>query len=371
MISGKLGRKSTQRLHMRADLAPHVRHWLLFCLFPPLVLACERKPAEPVPSSSPPKWYAGARSLYCGIPATVRFAPADDGLAAAVWSHLEGVDDVFNAYRDDSEVGRLNRAADREGVRVSGNLAEALRLSAEVHELTGGAFDVTVGPLVRLWKDAARAGRPPAPEELDAAKRACGLEKATLEGDVLSADSPGLRFDFGGIVKGLAVDEVVDMLKRAGVRSALVQVGGETTAFGASMRGRPHVIGVQHPSFPRDRTRMWTAIIDPGTGISCSTSGNYQQPVVIAGEEFCHIVDPKTGRPASTRVLSVTVVFPETGKNWLADGLSTAGVVLGQERTLALIEGLGGQVLMLVEQDGKVAEFKTTGWDRLAGAGKP
>ena len=311
------------------------------------------------------RWCAERRELYHRMPVTVRFAPADERLAARAWSHLERVDDVFNVYRKDSELGRVNSARDRERVRVSDDLAKALRLSMEVHRLSHGAFDVTVGPLLRLWKGAAKTGKLPSCAEVASARDSCGLQKVRLDGNVLCISSAGLKLDLGGIVKGIAVDDVVAMLKAGGARAALVQVGGETAAFGVSMRGRPHVIGIQHPLFPRDPGRIWAAAVDPGTGLSCSTSGNYQQPVTIAGREFYHIVDPETGRPVDTRTLSVSVVFHELGKNWLADGLSTAGAVMGHEKALPLIEKLGAEALFLVVTGGEICEFKTAGWDGL------
>jgi thiamine biosynthesis lipoprotein len=96
-------------------------------------------------------------------------------------------------------------------------------------------------------------------------------------------------------------------------------------------------VGVRHPVEP---SRIWTAIADPGAGLSVSTSGNYAQPIKVGGRTYYHILDPRSGRPVSIHTLSVSVAFPETGKSWLADVLSTAGAALGPEKALPLVRGL-------------------------------
>jgi thiamine biosynthesis lipoprotein len=285
---------------------------------------------------------------------------------------LENIDDVYNVHRTDSEAGKLNAALGRgalpRGVRVSADLAEALGLSFEAHRLTDGAFDITVKPLIDLWRGAAKAKVPPADAEVAKTLARSGMAKLRLEGDRLISSAPGVSLDFGGIVKGIAVDRVVAMLKSGGARSGLVQVGGETACWGlSSKRGKPHVVGVRHPLAPLDGRALWTAIADPGTGLSCATSGNYFSPIVIGGKPYYHIIDPRSGHPVDTRTLSVTIAFPSTGKNSLADALSTAGAVLGPEKAIALAQRLGAEALVIyIETEGTdPREAKTPGWDAL------
>ncbi len=328
-----------------------------------LAAACSSKPAA---GPASPGWYSETRELYFGIPVSVRFTPRDEELAARAWRKLERVDEVFNIYRPDSEVSRLNSATDREGINISNDLFLAMLSALAVHIETDGAFDVTVGPLVKLWRDAAKTGRVPSRDAIAAARSLTGMMRLKINDNRLTVHTSGVTFDFGGIVKGMAVDWVIATLREAGCTAALVQVGGETGAYGLSPKGRPHVIGVQNPLNPLNPTDIWTAVQDPGTGISAATSGNYQQPIVIGGKVFYHIIDPRTGYPVDTHTLSVTVVFPETGKNGLADGLSTAGAVLGPEKAIPIVERLGGEALFLVRtDDGEVREVKSGGWDGL------
>ena len=273
------------------------------------------KPEPPVgPAPAPAvEWSSQRRELYFGIPVQVRFQPAQAELERRVWSYLEHVDDVFNDYRSDSELGRLNATlASRQEAEVSEELAEALRFAGEAHRRTLGAFDATIGPLRDLWRKASREGKLPTDEAIERTRAICGFEKVHLEGRSVRTSVPGMRFDFGGFVKGAAVDRAIGMLRAAGCRAALVQVGGETAVFGLSARGRPHVLGIQHPL---EMERIWSTVADPGTGLSASTSGNYRAPLEIGGQTVYHIFDPRTGRPADASRLSVSVVFRETGRN--------------------------------------------------------
>jgi thiamine biosynthesis lipoprotein len=325
------------------------------------------------------RWSERTRALYYGIPVTVRFTPADPGLEERVWKYLGQVDDLFNDYRDDSEVGRLNLALDQwardagpgapgeahAAVRefeVSEPFAEALRAAREYHRLTHGAFDVSVGRLRRLWKEAAKTGTLPTADEIAAARDACGLNGVSLDGRKLRVATPGLQFDFGGYIKGLAVDRAVEMLRRGGATAWLVQVGGETACFGQSPRGRPHVLGVQHPLLMDE---LWTTLADPGSGLCASSSGNYRAPIEIGGQVFYHIYDPRTGRPIDTNVLAVNVVFTGQGRNGMADALTKAGAILPRGEFLALMKQVDGQASVLVREADAIREHRTDGWDRL------
>ena len=292
----------------------------------------------------------------------VSFCPNNTRLAAEVWRYLEGIDDTFNDYKDSSEIGAINANQQTGVIEISPDLANAFNLALKVYKLTNGAFDITIAPVRNLWKKAAEAHRLPTSQEIASALESSGLDKISVTETRLTVSSLGLRFDFGGIVKGIAVDHAIAMLKENGVRSAMVQIGGETAVFGTSPRDKPYAIGIQNPE---DLTQVWAAVRDPGYGMSISTSGNYRNPITIAGQEFYHIIDPRTGVPIDTHVLSVSVVFPTTGKNWLADALATACAVIGPEKSIDMLDKLGGEVLFLIKENGKVREIETAGWDNL------
>ena len=320
------------------------------------------KQAGRVTSTPVAKRYADTKELYYRIDVAVSYSPSSDATTERVWKSLEGVNDIFNDYRKGSEIYKINRSSTVNNVSLSPRLASAFLQARKAHELSEGVFDITCGPIRQLWRAAEKEKRLPTDQEIAVARGVCGTKLLTQEKDRLSIAKPGVHCDFGGIVKGIAADDAIAILKAGGAKSALVQIGGETVAFGLSEKGRPHRIGIHHPV---DIAEIWCVIQDPGTGLSCSTSGNYENPIVINGEKFYHIFDPRTGRPAKTNVLSVSVAFPTTGKNWLADSMSTTGTILGPEKTFAILKELGGEALFLIWKGGKINEVTSPGWKRF------
>ena len=305
------------------------------------------------------KWYQEVRDLYYGLPVQVRYSPEDTQLTSRVWAYLESIDDVFNDYKPESEVSAINLRNIAGEVTLSPMLADAFDKSRQAWQFSEGVFDVSCSPLRKLWKQAAKSGILPAEDAIMSARERCGM-KIKQDGTRLTLLRDGLVFDFGGIVKGIIADHVMAMLKEGGVQNALVQIGGETAAFGLSQKSRPFRIAIQHPE---ERDGAWCVIHDPGTGLSASTSGNYEQPIMINGKEFYHIMDPRTGYPAKTEILSVSIAFPQTGKNWLADSLSTTGVLLGSDKTFQIVKQFGGEAMFLIRENGKIKEVTSPGWE--------
>lgn len=307
-------------------------------------------------------WYQEERYLYDGIPLQVRFTPANQQLADEVWRYFKSIDQVFNDYREDSEIGVIN--AHGPGVyQLSESLAEAFAGSAHLYRLTDGAFDITVGPLRRLWREAGRSGKRPSSELLVQARAAMGSNAWKINNGSVEKIRPGVQFDFGGVIKGMSVDHALTMLITAGVRAALIQNGGETACFGLSPRGRLHVLGIPDPRKPDED--MWCSIADPGTGLSGSTSGNYRRPILVEGKTFYHIFDPRSGEPVDTHTLSVSVAFPMNGRNGLADGLTKVGAVLGWKRLFSLVESLGGEAFVLTQEGERIVEHASAHWSKF------
>ena len=307
-------------------------------------------------------WVEHRRLMYAGIPVSVAFQPADERLAVEVWAALEQIDEVFNDHRDDSEIGRINAGGTRTFV-LSEALATAFASAEDLQQLTAGAFSITTGPLRRLWRNAARTGQIPAPATIAACRSALASDAWRRDGNTVSVFDPGVRFDFGGLIKGMAVDQVMKKLLDAGTTAALVQCGGETACYGLSRRGQPHVLGIPDPQQPDDR--LWCTLRDPGAGLSASTSGNYRNPLAIAGTPCHHIFDPRSGLPVDARILSVSVVFPRWGCNGLADGLATAGSVIGWCELLPMVARRGGEALVLAMEDGQITPHSTPAWRDL------
>lgn len=308
------------------------------------------------------EWYVASKKLYYGIPVQVRFKGRDEVLAKNVWAFLEQIDQHFNDYRADTEVGKINTAG--KGVyQLSPLMLEALQVSYQAHAVTDGAFDITVGPLRRLWKGAAQSGQYPTEQDIQHALKHVGMQHIWLDGKRLHIHSDNISIDFGGIIKGFAVDHALEMIRQAGKTDAMVQVGGETGAMGHSPRGVAHTVAIPNPKKPSEILHI---LRDPGKGYSGSTSGNYRLPILIEGKPYYHIFDPRSGKPCSVHVLSVSVVFPQVGRNALADALSTSGVVLEPQKFIGLVEDLGGSCLLIEQdQDGNMIQHRSQNWQRF------
>ncbi len=336
------------------------------CGLQTVCIAADREPSfkqlplqEPAPAAN--EWYHEQRELYFGVPVQVRFQGPDAELATAVWDYLEGIDDCFNDYRDDTEIAAINSGKKGEH-SVSQQMSEALQIALQAHVLTSEAFDISVGPLRRLWKHAAQTAQMPTQDEIQNACIQVGMDKIYLANGQLYVLADAVSLDFGGIIKGIAVDHAMGMLRDAGKVHALVQVGGETAAMGLSTRQKPHAFAIPHPKNPSE---IWAIVQDSGSGYSGCTSGNYRLPIMINGRPFYHIFDPRSGLPCAVHVLSVSVIFPQIGRNGLADALSTAGVVMGPETFIPLVESLGGDCLLLTENpNDEVLAHESRNWQR-------
>lgn len=263
-------------------------------------------------------------------------------------AELEG---VISDRRDTSELSRLVAAADGRAHPVSADLFAVLERSVAVARETGGAFDVTVAPLIELWREARRSGELPSPRAVLAARRLVGWERIELDAAARSVRlrRRGTRLDLGGIGKGWACDEAVRALRAAGHPSCLVELGGD--------------VSVGDPPPGRDVWRL--GIGEDGDpvleliGAAVATSGDTEQSIVIGGVRYSHIVDPETGL-GLTDGLQVTVVAPSGAD---ADALASAISVMGITRGLAFAEGRAHtEVLILRRTRDGMRAFRSSGF---------
>jgi len=255
---------------------------------------------------------------------------------------------LFNLYDPRSEVSRINARASRGWVKVSEHVAKVLRRALHFSRLSGGAFDVTAAPLILLWKEAIKhTKKPPPKREIEAAKGLVGYRWLEVhpEKPLVRLRKHGMKVDLGGAAKGYVDDVGISELRRRGVRHALINSGGDIVALDAKPGGRPWAVGIEHPR--REGEILGVVKVRGG---AVTTSGDYRQFFIWRGKRFCHIVDPRTGYPAS-KCMSVTVVAP-SGLD--ADILSTTIFVLGPEEGISLARRLEGVEALVVSSEGKV-----------------
>lgn len=274
------------------------------------------------------------------------------------------VDTLMSTYRPESELSAVNRRAGGDTATVVDPwTAEVLAASLAAAEETGGAFDPTVGPLVDVWGfHRERGGIPPAAAR-DSATLLTGWRRVEWAPETRSVRLPdaGMRLDFGAVAKGYAVDRAVVALRGAGVRRAMVDLGGNLRFVGTAPGGGRWAVGLRHPRDPEGPPLAVTLLED---GEAVATSGDYERFFVHDGVRYSHLLDPRSGRPVRG-VAAVSVVAP-TGVR--SDLLSTALFVLGPEEGCRLLASIPGVGALWVRDAGEEGEI---GPDDLTVGGEP
>ncbi|MHA3775118.1 FAD:protein FMN transferase [Verrucomicrobiota bacterium sgz303538] len=297
-------------------------------------------------------------TLYAPDQATAKAA------ADAAFERIAILNSVFSDYDSDSELSRLSRTSGQgKAVPVSTALWQILERSQSLAERTGGAFDVTVGPLVNTWRRARRKQELPSPELLEEMKSRVGYKNMRLDPQAHTAEllKPEMRLDLGAIAKGFAIDEALAVLKKHGITRALVGGSGDMAAGDPppGQKGwRIEVAPLDVPGAPPPEI-----VLLANRGIA--TSGDVFQRVEIAGKRYSHIVDPRTGLGLTDHSL-VTVIGPDCTT---ADSYATAVSVLGPEGGLRLIEETPELAAHFVRKPGDKIEFsESSRWKDIPNA---
>ncbi|MGC8834608.1 MAG: FAD:protein FMN transferase [Armatimonadota bacterium] len=251
-------------------------------------------------------------------------------LEAAARTALEDVERIegqLSAYQILSEVDQINAAAARAPVKVSPQLFELLQACLRISEETEGAFDITAGPLIKLWGFYDRRPRVPSEEEIEGALRCVGYKHVLLnERDfTVRFDTDGVEINLGAVGKGYAVQQVAKYLREMDVLGALVHAGRSSSyALGTQPNGTPWRLGIEHPLCSNRRVAVVCAV-----DYSVSNSGCSEQFLEVGGVIYPHIIDPRTGRP-SQGLWGAAAVAPDAVQS---DALATAFFVMGEEGT--------------------------------------
>ncbi len=263
-------------------------------------------------------------------------ATAERGVAAA-FDRIAALDAIMSDYRRDSELTRLGEQSGGGPVQISPDLFHVLQRAKRLAGLSGGAFDVTAGPLVQLWRAARDAGTLPSPDALAAARAISGyaLLQLNAEDSTVTLARRNMRLDLGGVAKGFAADEALKILRARGLPHAMIEFGGDIVLGEAPPRERDEA-----GSRATNEATGWR-ITEPLSrrtfrlaNAAISTSGDAMQFFEIDGVRYSHVLDPRSGRPLTSRI-AVTVIAPE---GVLSDGLATMLSVLGPEEGKRLVE---------------------------------
>lgn len=268
----------------------------------------------------------------------VTVVAAEDGvpgdLGERIQAVLDDVDGRMSTYKDDSELNRLNRAPPGEPFRVSPQLMAVLQLSQQVYQLSGGAFDPSVGPLVDLWGfgPSHHPERIPDQAEIDGLRGKSGFHQLILDPEGHTATrQTDISLDLSAVAKGYGADRVAELLRTLGLTRYMVEVGGEMALAGLNARGTPWRIAVERPVVEAREVEQVISVTDAGV----ATSGDYRNYFEQDGVRYSHTLDPRDGYPVSHNLASVTVVGATSA---LADALATAYLVMGTAQALAHAE---------------------------------
>ncbi len=282
-------------------------------------------------------------------------AAAADRAAHAAFERVRALDAALSDYRDSSELMGVSRLSGRGPVAVSADLFRVLDASVHMTRASGGAFDITVGPLSVLWRHARRAGEMPESPDLAAARALVGSDTIVLDRHrrTVTLLKAGMQLDLGGIAKGFAADEAASSLAQRGIARALIAVGGDivATAPPPGQQGWRVAVAAIEGAPPAGFIDLRNAAV--------STSGDAEQFVVISGRRFSHIIDPRTGTALTGR-RSVTIVA-RNGTN--SDALATAVSVMGARDGLALVESTPGAAARVSEETGGgIRSYQSSRW---------
>lgn len=267
-----------------------------------------------------------------------------DELKQQIDARLVDLNRSMSTYDPESELSQFNQSNSTEAVVVSSQLGFVLDEAIRLGELSKGALDVTVGPLVNLWGFGPQ-GRPekvPTDDDIANARKRVGLEKVELSGAGLRKYHDEVYIDLSAIAKGYGVDEVAELLLGQGYSNIMVDIGGELRVAGHNLQRQPWRVAIEKPVTTERAVQQIVQVAD----IGMATSGDYRNYFEQDGQRFSHTIDPATAKPIAHKLVSVTVLH---SSSMTADGLATALMVMGDDKGLDWAEAIELPVYMIIK----------------------
>lgn len=256
--------------------------------------------------------------------------------SAQVDSVFRLIDKSMSLWDSTSVISRINR--NETGVVADEHLTTVFNRSREISERTGGAFDITVGPLVKAWGFSYKKGLPPPDSaQVDSMMQLIGFQKIRLENGIFYKNHPNMEIDINAIAQGYTVDLISLLLEQHGIRDYLVEIGGEVRSAGHNERGASWNIGIDKPvENPEQERALQTTLLLKNRALA--TSGSYRKFVLRDGKKYSHAIDPATGYPITHHLLSVSVLAADCAT---ADAYATAFLVLGLDKAMKMAQQQG------------------------------
>ena len=282
-------------------------------------------------------------------------------LIREVSARLEEVNRQMSTYQDNSEITQFNRSRTTDWFGVSSDFAYVLHIAREISTWSDGAFDVTIGPLVNLWGFGPNAipDRVPSPDSIDATQTLVGYEKirVDLSAPAIKKESPEIYCDLSAVAKGFGVDRIASYLDSLGINRYFIEIGGELRTKGHNHLRQLWRIGIASPAGQGELQKALAL-----HNMSMATSGDYHNYFERDGVRYSHTIDPRTGRPITHALASVTVLHKSCA---YADGLATAINVMGPEKGFAFAKKRNLAVFMIVRRGDGFVEKMTPGFEKM------
>lgn len=310
----------------------------------------------PQDEAKPMRYYHDTGYIF-GTYYNIRYE-ASENQESSILQRLHEVDTLLSMFNPASEISRLNRGEDLE---VSPLFRTVYDEAHAVSELSYGAFDITVAPLVNYWGfgiEKLQTDRSSVRNDIDSIRQFVGYQLIDLHEGHLYRFDDRVQIDLSAIAKGFACDRVADYLAGR-CANYLVDIGGEVVAEGVNQRGKPWTVGVTKPIDDAENTTQELQDTIRTTHIAMATSGNYRRFYYEGNEKRSHTIDPRTGYPVQHNLLSATIVADNCMR---ADALATACMVLGTQEALDLIERAGAKCYLIVGTENGMEVVTSANW---------
>ena len=275
-----------------------------------------------------------------------------ENLKSDIEDVMQQVDNSLSPFNKSSVITAINNNT---STKADNYLTEVFTLAQTVNKETDGAFDITVAPLVNAWGFGFRSGTRPTEAQIDSLLTIVGQEKVTLkDGEIIKSD-PRIMLDCSAIAKGFGVDKVAEFLAGKGIKNYLVEIGGEISARGKNSRGTEWNIGVTKPVDDSLSINQENQAVLQITDKAMATSGNYRNFYYEGGKKYAHTINPHTGKPAQSDILSATVIAQTCA---VADAYATAFMVLGSEKAKEILKKHPELQAYLILSDNSVWQSK-------------
>ena len=292
----------------------------------------------------------------------IAYGPKSNEAIDAAYKRIDEIEQIASPSIITSDVNKINQAAGKDYVKVHPEIIKMIKTSIKYSKLSNGAFDITVGPLIKLWGIGTKDERLPSDAEIKAKLPLVGYTNISINESDNSVKlmKVGMSIELGGIAKGFTADEVLKVLKKYDSKSALLNLGGSTVyTLGQKPDGTLWAIGIQHPR--KDINEGLTFVLKIPQ-VALSTSGDYERFFIKDGKRYHHIFNPSTGYPANSGLMSDTIVVDSTipDCNMLADILTKITFVNGIDKGFSIINSIPGVSCIAQTTDYKI--YKSSAW---------